>query len=86
VGLRADLDGCGKSRRPPLQSGFDLRTVQPVASRLPTKLSRPYPIYPEISQIISVFRLKVVSTVKVRIERVVALVLNLSPATYIRKL
>jgi hypothetical protein len=30
VGPRAGLDGCGKSR-PPL--GFDLRTVQPVASR-----------------------------------------------------
>jgi len=30
VGLRAGLDGCGKSRPPP---GFDPRTVQPVASR-----------------------------------------------------
>ena len=30
VGLRAGLDWCGKSRPPP---GFDLRTVQPVASR-----------------------------------------------------
>ena len=30
VGLRADLDGCGKSRLPP---GFDPRTAQPVASR-----------------------------------------------------
>jgi hypothetical protein len=30
VGLRAGLDGCGKSRPSP---GFDLRTVQPVASR-----------------------------------------------------
>jgi len=30
VGSSADLDGCGKSRPPP---GFDLRTVQPVASR-----------------------------------------------------
>ena len=29
VGLRAGLDGCGKSRPPP---GFDPRTVQPVAS------------------------------------------------------
>jgi hypothetical protein len=30
VGLRAGLDGCGKSRPPP---GFDPRTVQPVAIR-----------------------------------------------------
>jgi hypothetical protein len=30
VGPRADLDWCTKSRLPP---GFDLRTVQPVASR-----------------------------------------------------
>ena len=30
VGLRAGLDGCGKSRPPP---GFDPRTVQAVASR-----------------------------------------------------
>jgi hypothetical protein len=30
VGLRAGLDGCGKSRPPP---GFDHRAVQPVASR-----------------------------------------------------
>jgi hypothetical protein len=30
VGPRACLDGCGKFRPPP---GFDLRTVQPVASR-----------------------------------------------------
>jgi hypothetical protein len=30
VGLRAVLDGCGKSHPPP---GFDPRTVQPVASR-----------------------------------------------------
>jgi hypothetical protein len=30
VGLRAGLDGCGKSRPPP---GFDLRTVKPVSSR-----------------------------------------------------
>jgi len=30
VGPRAVLDGCGKSRPP---SGFDLRTVQAVASR-----------------------------------------------------
>ena len=30
VGPRAGLDGCGKSRPP---SGFDPRTVQPVASR-----------------------------------------------------
>jgi len=30
VGLRAGLDGCGKSRPPP---EFDPRTVQPVASR-----------------------------------------------------
>jgi len=30
VGLRAGLDGCRKSRRPP---GFDPQTVQPVASR-----------------------------------------------------
>ena len=30
VGRRAGLDGCGKSRPPP---GFDLRTVQSVASR-----------------------------------------------------
>jgi hypothetical protein len=30
VGLRAGLDGCGKSRSPP---GFDPRTVQPVAGR-----------------------------------------------------
>ena len=29
MGLRADLDRCGKSRPPP---GFDPRTVQPVAS------------------------------------------------------
>ena len=29
VGLRAGLDGCGKSRPPP---GFDPRTVQPVAT------------------------------------------------------
>jgi hypothetical protein len=29
VGPRATLDGCGKSRPP----GFDLRTIQPVASR-----------------------------------------------------
>ena len=29
VGLRAGQDGCGKSR----PSGFDPRTVQPVASR-----------------------------------------------------
>ena len=31
VGARAGLDGCRKSRPPPL--GFDPRTVQPVASR-----------------------------------------------------
>jgi hypothetical protein len=31
VGLKAGLDGCRKSRPPP---GFDLRTVQPVASRV----------------------------------------------------
>jgi len=30
VGLRAGLDGCGKSRPP---QGFDPRTLQPVASR-----------------------------------------------------
>jgi hypothetical protein len=30
VGPRAGMDGCGKSRPSP---GFDLRTVQPVASR-----------------------------------------------------
>ena len=30
VGHRAGLDGCGKSRLP---TGFDRRTVQPVASR-----------------------------------------------------
>jgi hypothetical protein len=30
VGLRAGLDGCGKSRPPP---GFDPRTIQPVGSR-----------------------------------------------------
>jgi len=30
VGLRAGLDGCGRTRPPP---GFDPRTVQPVASR-----------------------------------------------------
>ena len=30
VGPRAGLEGCGKSPSP---SGFDLRTVQPVASR-----------------------------------------------------
>ena len=30
VGLRAGLDGCGKSRPPP---GFDPRTVHPIASR-----------------------------------------------------
>jgi hypothetical protein len=30
VGLRAGLDGCGKSRPPPR---LDARTVQPVASR-----------------------------------------------------
>jgi len=30
VGLRAGMDGCGKSRPPP---GFDPLTVQPVASR-----------------------------------------------------
>ena len=30
VGLRAGVDGCGKSRLPP---GFDPRTVQPVPSR-----------------------------------------------------
>jgi hypothetical protein len=30
VGIRASLDGCGKSHPPP---GFDHRTVQPVASR-----------------------------------------------------
>jgi hypothetical protein len=30
LGLRAGLDGCGKSRLP---LGFDPRTVQPVASR-----------------------------------------------------
>ena len=30
MGLRAGLDGCGKSRPPP---GFDPRTVQPAASR-----------------------------------------------------
>ena len=35
MGLRASLDGCGKSGPP---SGFDLRTVQPVA--IPTELSR----------------------------------------------
>jgi len=31
VGPTTGLDGCGKSRPPPL--GFDPRTVQPVASR-----------------------------------------------------
>ena len=30
VGLRADVDRCGKARPPP---GFDPRTVKPVASR-----------------------------------------------------
>jgi len=30
VGPRADLDGCGRACHPP---GFDLRTIQPVASR-----------------------------------------------------
>ena len=32
VGPRASQDGCGKSRPSP-QPGFDLRIVQPVASR-----------------------------------------------------
>jgi hypothetical protein len=39
VGLRAGLEGCGKSRLPP---GFDPWTVQPVASRYTDcALSRP---------------------------------------------
>jgi hypothetical protein len=37
VGPRVGLDGCGKSRPPP---GFDPRTIQPVASRHTTALSR----------------------------------------------
>ena len=36
MGPRAGLDGCGKSRPP---TGFDLRTVQPVASLHSTKKS-----------------------------------------------
>jgi len=35
---KAGLDGCGRSRPPP---GSDPRTVQPVAGRYPTTLSRP---------------------------------------------
>jgi len=38
VGLRADLDRCGKSRRP---SGFDPRTVQLVGSRYTDRATRP---------------------------------------------
>jgi len=33
VGLKAGLDGCGKSRPPP---GFDPWNIQPVAKRLTT--------------------------------------------------
>ena len=38
MGLRAGLDRCGKSRPP---SGFDPRTVQPVASRYTDYATRP---------------------------------------------
>ena len=38
VGLRASLDRCGKSRPPP---GYDLRTVQPVASRYTDYATQP---------------------------------------------
>jgi hypothetical protein len=38
VGPRAGLERCGKSRP---QSGFDLRTVQPVASRYTDYATRP---------------------------------------------
>ena len=40
VGIRAGLDGCGKSRPPP---GFDPRTLQHVASRY-TDWAIPAPI------------------------------------------
>jgi len=33
MGLRAGLDRCGKSRPLPTPTGFDRRTVKPVASR-----------------------------------------------------
>jgi hypothetical protein len=38
VGLRAGLEGCGKSRSP---HGFDPRTAQPVVSRYTDELSEP---------------------------------------------
>ena len=39
MGPRAGLERCGKSRNPP--SGFDPRTVQPVASRYTDYATRP---------------------------------------------
>ena len=41
VGSRADLDVCGKSRP---TTGFDRRTVQPVASRYTDYANLAYPI------------------------------------------
>jgi len=38
VGPKAGLDRCGKSRSP---TGYDLRTVQPVASRYTDYATRP---------------------------------------------
>jgi hypothetical protein len=43
VGLRAGLDGCGKSRPSP---GLDSRSVQHVASRVPTELYWPTFVIP----------------------------------------